>query len=166
MNRYEIIQTIKSVLDGLPVYVRGEFRMIHTSDTILDPTLEAKENLPLLTIVPGPTTALVGLTGFAPLDTTMRLDLYGFIDGADPHDTPDKRSTALSKAVEHFAQVIRKKLTDPAFIDEIQCAFSITQIGPYIVEHALYEEPLAYLSMPLTIVWTDDVQNDDYAWEY
>ena len=158
MSRYHIIQTIKSAIDGIQVYVRDEPRVIKTTDTLIDPTQETQ--YPIFAIVPGPETDAVGLTGFAPLDCTLRLDMFGFVDGAMSSEQADDRKSRLAKAAEDVVRAIKKKLTDPLFLDSINCEFSITQIGPFIVEHIELEDPYAYISMPLTIVYIDDVQAD------
>jgi hypothetical protein len=159
MSRYSIIQTIKSTLDGLSIVVAGEPRLLRTTDTLIDPTSE--NELPIMSIVPGPETASLGFNGFAPLDCSFRLDMYGYVDGGSLRETTDERKSTLSKAAEDLVRAIKKALTDPLFLDQVQCAFSILQIGPYIVEHAELEEPFAYISMPLTIQYLDDVQTDE-----
>jgi hypothetical protein len=158
MSRYHILQTIKDALDGLVVNVQDDPRTLSVVDTLVDPTQES--SLPVLTITPGPETASSGLNGYAPLACTLRIDLYGYIDGGSVRIEEDKRNSRLAKAAEDLVRAIKKKLTDPLFIDAIQCEFSILQIGPYIVEHAELEEPFAYISMPLTVEYIDDVQTD------
>jgi hypothetical protein len=158
MSRYGIIQTIKSAIDGLDVMVRDEPRVIKTTDTLIDPMNERE--FPMFCVVPGPETALLGLYGYAPLDCTFRLDLYGYTDGGSQSEVEIDRKSRLTKVAEDIVRAIKKKLTDPLFIDEVACEFSIIQIGPYIVEFAELEHYLAYVSIPLTIQYLDDIQND------
>lgn len=138
--------------------VLDEPRSIHTVDTLINPTDE--HQFPIFSVVPGPETATLGLNGYAPLDCVFRLDLYGFTDGATPGEQEEIRRSRLAKAAEDIIRVIKKKLTDPTWLDAVECEFSILQIGPYIVEHAELEDPFGYISMPLTIQYLDDVQND------
>jgi hypothetical protein len=160
MSRYGIIQSIKSALEGLEVNVRDEPRFIHTTDTLVDPTLEARENLPFFTITAGPETDDMGLYGFSPINCNFKLDMFGFTDGALPSEVEDERKSRLSKAAEDIIRAIKKKLTDPTWLDTVNCDFSITQIGPITVEHMEMDDPFAYISMPLSISYLDDVQTD------
>jgi hypothetical protein len=158
MSRYHIIQTIKSAINGLSVYIMDEPRTIKTVDTLINPTEE--NSLPVFSVTPGPETDQLGLFGFSPLDCTLRIDLFGYTDGGSLRVVEVDRKTRIAKAAEDVVRAIKKKLTDPTFLDSINCEFSIIQIGPFIVEHAELEDPFAYVSMPLTIQYLDDVQTD------
>jgi hypothetical protein len=158
VSRYQILQSIKNAIEGLSVTVRDEPRLIKTTDTLVNPTDE--HEFPIFTITPGPETDTLGLYGFAPINCIMKVDLFGFTDGGSMSEVEELRKSRLAKAAEEIVQVIKKKLTDPLWLDEINCDFSITQIGPIIVEHAELEDWYAYISIPLTVQYLDDVQNE------
>jgi hypothetical protein len=159
MSRYQILQSIKSAIEGLQVTVRDEPRTIRTTDTLINPTDE--KEFPIFTITPSIETDTFGLYGYAPINCTMKVDIFGFTDGGSMSEVEDLRKSRLAKAAEDIVQAVKKKLTDPLWLDEINCAFSITQIGPIIVEHAELEDWYAYISMPITVQYLDDVQNEN-----
>jgi hypothetical protein len=158
VSRYTIIQAIKSALEGLEVIVGDEPRVISTTDTLVDPTVE--QNLPFFSITAGPETDEMGLYGFAPINCTFKLDMFGYTDGGSFRDEEVERKSRLTWVAEDIVRRIKHKLTDPVWLDSVSCEFSITQIGPITVEHAEQEDPVAYISMPLTIQYLDDTLED------
>lgn len=133
--------------------VYGKTVTIHATDTLFDPTVEHK--LPMVSVTPSPETCLVGLWGQT-LDCTMKVDIIGFTHGGSMGDREPDKESALNVAAEALIQAVKTKLTSSAFIAGVACAFSITQIGPVVSEHMELEEPIAYVSIPLTVQYLDD----------
>jgi len=152
MTRRQILLAIKNAIEGLQVTIRGQVRTIHTTDTLFDPTREA--SLPMFSITPGPENGTLGLYGMS-IDTTLKIDIFGFTDGGSYNEVEDLRESLLAKAAEDIIAVVKAKLISSAFLEEIWCDFSIIAIGPIYVEHAELEDHLAYIAMPITVQYLE-----------
>lgn len=148
MTRREILLAVKNAIDGLQVTIRGQVRTIRTTNTLFDPSREAE--LPMFSITPGPENSEFGLYGMS-MNSTLKIDIFGFTDGGSVNDVEANRESLLAKAAEDIVAVVKAKLISGAFLATIECDFSILNMGPILVEHAELEEPLAYISMPITI---------------
>ena len=118
MDRYDIIQSIKSAVDDLEVTIRDEVRKIQTTDTLINPTDEVE--FPIFSITSGPETGDVGLWG-ASMANTFKLDMFGFSDGGpyyEPNETAQDRRTRLMLAGEAIVKAVKEKLMSKAFLAE------------------------------------------------
>jgi hypothetical protein len=138
-------------LDGLGVVIDGESRYTKAVPTLVDPT-QAKA-FPILSVTAAPEVVGITLQGVG-MDRSLKVDIFGFTDGG-ARDTQQEPSTKLFDASEDLIEAIIQKLTDPDWLEMVNCVFSITQIGPVVCEHMEAEDPFAYISVPLAIDYFD-----------
>lgn len=155
-TRQDVIAALFGQIDGLTATLvfsdsngvnRTETLTIYATDTLFDPTQEAV--LPMFSITAGPETDETSLMGFN-LACTMKVDMFGFVRVGSQARIINRRSK-LHAAVEAIVQAVKDLLHSQAFLSAVACTFSIVQIGPIIVEHAEREDPIGYISIPVTV---------------
>lgn len=147
-KRRTIITTVKDAIDQL--VVTGLPLTITAITTPFDP-LQREADFPLFGIVSEPETVTVSLSGVRK-DRTMRLAIIGF---------------AFAPVVEIFldgedvVDEIVQALTSQANVDIFQaaftggCGFSITEIGPIVVEQFEFNTSYVYMSVPCSVQYID-----------
>ncbi len=148
-NRRLVLTTIQGALDG--TVVSGLPLTIKATNTLFDPDQRIND-FPLFSVVSEPENILVSLMG-TKLDRTLRVAIQGFgtappaeifLDGEDiAEQVVQTLSSDASVALFHAAAIASG------------CGFSITDIGPVIVEQFEFNLAFVYMSIPCTVQFID-----------
>lgn len=148
-NRKLILITIKDELEGTEV--TGLPLVIKATNTFFDPDLRIGD-FPLFSVVSEPENIEVSLNG-TKKDRTLRIAIQGF-NTAPPDE--------VFLAGEDIAEEVIQKLTSPTSVAVFRaaaidsgCGFSITSIGPVIVEQFEFNLEFVYMSIPCTVEFID-----------
>lgn len=148
-NRKLILTTLKDELDGKPVTDLP--LIISATNTFFDPDLRVAD-FPLFSVVSEPENIVVSLNG-TKKDRTLRVAIMGyntapsdevFLDGEDVAEEVVQILTSTASAA-----VFRAAALDSG------CGFSITNIGPVIVEQFEFNLLFVYMSIPCTVEFID-----------
>lgn len=147
--RKEALIAIKEALNGLEIWAGVNLVAVNH---LFDPLAALKaQQLPKISVVPNPHTIIVGMMGSTG-DHSMQIMLYGYVASRVNED--------LALVAEDLIEKVEQALRDPDNVAEFGCdgvGFSITQIGPILSEEYPIQHPLAFISMPVSIVFIEDV---------
>ncbi len=147
-RRRTILTTLQTTIDGLKV--AGLPLTISAVTTPFDP-IEREDDFPLFGIVSEPEIIKVSLSGVRK-DRTMRVSMMGFAFAP---------VTELFLDGEDIADEIVQALTSQANVDIFQaaftggCGFSVTEIGPVVVEQFEFKSKYVFMSVPCSIEYID-----------
>lgn len=148
-NRKLILTTIKDELEGTEVTDLAF--VIKATNTFFDPDLRIGD-FPLFSVVSEPENIIVSLNG-TKKDRTLRIAIQGF-------NTAPPDEVFLNG--EDIAEEVIQKLTSAASAAVFRaaaisggCGFSITAIGPVIVEQFEFNLEFVYMSIPCTVEFID-----------
>ena len=148
-KRRTILTKIKDALDGLDVTDLP--LKISAINTFFDP-IQREHDFPLFSVVSEPETIIVSLGGTRK-DRTMRVAIMGFAFSKSPDD--------IFLDGEDIADEIVQALTLQANVDTFRdaftggCGFSITEIGPVVVEQFEMKLTYNYMSVPCSVAYID-----------
>lgn len=148
-NRKLILTTIKDELDDKPV--TGLALTIRATNTFFDPDLRIAD-FPLFSVVSEPENIIVSLNG-TKKDRTLRVAIIGY--GTAP---PDEVFLDGEDIAEEVVQILTSAASAAVFraaAIESGCGFSITNIGPVIVEQFEFNLNFVYMSIPCTVEYID-----------
>ena len=154
-KRRIILETILDTLNGA--------RIIKASYTakfavkLFDVTLR-KRDLPLFSIVSEPESLAIELSGVS-ASRTLRLIIQGFL--LSKKTITNELSSESLLIGEDFVDAIITVLLDPISVKRFigafpGCGFSVTAIGPIIVEEYAMTGDLVYMSVPLTVEFLEN----------
>jgi hypothetical protein len=142
--RKTALDDIKDLLDGLAL--PNEQRLTATRK-LFDPEQISRDKHPVVAVVPDPHNIILGLYGQR-RDNDLRIGIYGYALGVGGEDAED--------AAEDLIQAIVDELTTGSNgIAFCQAGFSIEAIGGIVCEQYDDEGRMAYIAIPLTIIFTD-----------
>lgn len=143
-RRRDILVNIKNFLDGISI---GGASLVAVNN-YFDP-MDNELELPKVAVIPAGETIIVGLFG-EKKDRTMRVDIMGYAVVDDDND--------IFLDGEDVVEAIIARLTSNEVASQLcGLGFSITDIGPLYAEKSDLRENLAFISIPLNVIFLDDV---------
>lgn len=155
-TREAVMDTIRLAIKNLVVTVKGVERRITVTESLFNPRLVPPEQMPKVAVVPGPDPINPGLYGYSIDHESFQIDVFGYTFGGSLIKTGVPANSDLYRATEDMIRVIIAKLTNPTWVNNVNCAFSILKIGPVTSEHADGEDVMGYISIPLTVTFFQD----------